>query len=967
MSTLRPSEAGHPCIQRDATTDHSQMTSELAFTPRSVLNSEMHVEDASPFSGDSTSRNCDIEFPLYSRATLPMEIVREEDRIPIAITRCLSGSDAGTVHGHLEEDQLAHAQSHNTGHAGQPSYSPRKSLPSHWLPKSSGPNLATAQRSKERSHKKDSQSGSPIQVKTIRGARSAIDFRKSYDIESPTYLTKEALAAVENDMSSPTSADGLHRLRRSPSKPSWRSPATSPLRSSPSQHTTNNMKMSPTRAGLLKAGSTSGSHSRAASSVTTSCKTFHTANESPVRSPSGTELSFHSASEYPEDAQIPHLKLDTDVELLQSHRRHDSTSPVKQQAATVGKTKYTKPRLALHIPITGFIGDSDSAASPLVILGSSTTNPRSSSPDLPRLPSRIPRGTATAKSGSAYSATQSSLLKRAQSVRSLATKSSIQNIPFNEPHQIPLPETPVASSLRQVRTVNSSGSTPILSRHSARETTKPSHGLAGSLNGYSSSEIDESDQLTRLALEPVCLSVAYTHDSSRLPNCDGTEPGSRATSSATVKALPLLAKPAPTDSSITYGRKKADSHGVTIGTNSYRHTSKLPTITVMMTDNPDLIADLGSLNIRNSIENFELPSSRIKSPTDSSTRGRTVRYVSEIRIQTESQHSLRSSGSSELRATAPEFVPRSIVDKPIQSNQNGLPQSASEPPDVIPTDVSDPPQFQPAPWFPLDMSGLDKHGIPWFYYMNPVQVAYDQGFRNGRSKSPRKFKHKKQRHSLSSPTDVHNCMPDQNLPPCKAITAAPPLATMGQRLSSSELMPPSPIPDHRRQQESNENMTQSSSESLTHRAETRNDQMNDRDVPFARQLDHIAQQDVLVNNTNIERPHGPRIDFRSIQNVTREQESRNPRYTNYHTMFTRHGRYHHRHAGNGLYNGRGSVGVPMFATTPFPDPAPPQGRPPLGPGGRPVVIGTEACGMIDVVFAAELGGGWPCNTCAPDH
>lgn len=181
-------------------------------------------------------------------------------------------------------------------------------------------------------------------------------------------------------------------------------------------------------------------------------------------------------------------------------------------------------------------------------------------------------------------------------------------------------------------------------------------------------------------------------------------------------------------------------------------------------------------------------------------------------------------------------------------------------------------------------------------------------------------------------------------------------------------MPPPPVPAHTYQQGSNGNRLKRGTDRLAHYPESsRGNKTHETDAAFSRQLDVIAQQGVLCNSTNVDLSRGPIIDLTAVRNVNNRQESYNTPYTKYHTVSMRHGRYHHRHAGNGLYNGRGSSGVPMSATTPFPDPSPPQGRPPMGAGGSPAIIGTEACGVVDIVFAAELGGGWPCNTCAPDH
>ncbi|KAF2844631.1 hypothetical protein T440DRAFT_523330 [Plenodomus tracheiphilus IPT5] len=948
MSTLRPFEAAQPSARNITSFEcDKQQTSDMAFTPRSALDDGMHGNNASaPFSTPYVG-SLSIDLPLYSRATLTIESVRDSSHVSSCSTRRLSGSDAGTAHNLHGGSQTAHLDSRTVGHVGQASHSPRKSLPSHWLSKGSGPNLATAKRAKERSHRKDSQHGSPIETKTIHAARSSVDIGNSYGVESPTYLTKEALAAVENDIASPTTTYGPNKLRRSPSKPSWRSPTASPLRSSPGQQTAINAKSSPSRSALLNLSTASSSHSRGPSSVAASCGTFHTANESPVRSPSGTELSFQSAPEHIEDTELPHLKLDADSELLQPSQHRINASPPKQQAATVGNSSQPKPKLALHIPGADSIANADSSVTLVSTAGSSATNTSSSSPEHYQPVSRIPRVTGSIKSGSAYSATRSSTLKQTKSARSSAAKSNFQQNQIDKPHQVPLPKTHVAQSVRHVRTVDSSGTTPMLSHHSVQET----HRLADTQDPGSMTRLTTLEQLNQPASGTERTGLTLQGNPVDLPEYSGNEQSSRATSATTIKAPPMLRDPVLSDSAIIYSRKKGNDLGIILGTTSCPSMLDLRKTIVMMAQTLDLTVGVGNLDMCDAIKTFEYAAPASVSPIASSVRGRSDRYVPEMRRPTGSQHSLQSGPGSELRATAPNFVPQPVLDKPTE---------------IEPTPTLTPPQFEQAPWFPLDMSGFDMHGIPWFYYMYPVQFAYDQGFRNGRIKSPRKVKTKKRRHLMSSLLDAQESSADPGSHASEVASAVPPPAIIHRRLASSELMPPPPIPVHGRQQGSIENSLRGGNRTKAQDSEVSRN-VHDSDIPFARQLDVIAQQDVLCNNTNANRSRDAIVNLTDIENVSPYHGSRNAPYTNYHTVSMRHGRYHHRHAGNGLYNGRGSGGVPMYATTPFPDPSPPQGRPPVGAGGTTAIVGTEACGLADVVLAAELGGGMPCNTCAPDH
>jgi len=939
MSTLRPLNAGYSYPQdADVTAHECQQAPEAVFTPRSALHDGMRVNSINTRASGPPNGNLNIDLPSYSRAMLSMEIIRdgkltqsasrsnhhaihlealisyhEDNRNASSLSRRFSGSDTGTTRVSSEEFQLNSDESQTVGHSVQTSHSPRKSLPTHWLQRSSGPQLATAQRAKERSHKKDPQTWSRVEMKKIRGARSTVEIRKAQSVDGPNYLTKEALAAVETDIASPKSVHSPSKLHQSPS---WCSPATSPLHSSPKPHTTLTMKMSPTRVAFLSAETAPGSHSRAPSSVAASCGTFYTANESPVRSPSGSEFSFQSASECLQEMIIPDLKY-ADGEMLQATRHTVGASPVKQKAATVGKMSSTKPRLAPKILSPTSVTDSNYPNTRASTTDGSLTSPTSFSPESPRLACRIPRLAGAVKPGSAYGATRSSTLKRAQSVRSLASTSNSRRNQSPEAHQVALPETPADTSLRHVRTVNSLGTTPILPSH-------PIHDMAKSCTDSGLHNVDST----------LGISVPDSHggkapESPSVPGMeragltlkDSADQGSRTISITTVQALPSRKDPVPTDSAIIYSRKKVNHPNVVLGTTSS-----------LLTENSTSCVAASS--------------------TASSVRSRSEGYPSETCQQTERQQSSQSNLGTELRATAPDFVPQSHPSIPAE---NTLVEALS------------PTYFDQAPWFPLDMTGFDKYGIPWFYYMYPVQFAYDQGFRNGRFRSPRKFHNKKQRQPRHPAIDGQQSIRITGSQPSKMETSGPPLATIARRPASGELMPPPRWPANRYQQNSQENCLRGGGTTAARILEG-SSATQARSTPFARQLDLISQRDVLCNTSLGNRP--PRkydVDLTTVRNVAPLPSQGGEPYTNYHTVSSRHGRYHHRYAGNGLYNGRGSVGIPMSATTPFPDPSPPQGRPHLGGEGRPAIIGTEACGMVDVVFAAELGGGVPCNTCAPDH
>jgi hypothetical protein len=167
------------------------------------------------------------------------------------------------------------------GHIEDDSHSPRKPIPSQWLHKTSAPRLATAQRAKVRETKKDSPSGSPIDHKPPRSARSF------HAADGATFLTKEALAAVESDITSPTSRHSPIKQQQPKTKPSWNSPVQLPKRDTLRKAANTSIRLSPSKATLLSP--TTGEHKESMKDVTT--------HGSPVRHPTGPHPSIYQLKE----------------------------------------------------------------------------------------------------------------------------------------------------------------------------------------------------------------------------------------------------------------------------------------------------------------------------------------------------------------------------------------------------------------------------------------------------------------------------------------------------------------------------------------------------------------------------------------------------------------------------------------------------------------------------------------------
>jgi hypothetical protein len=356
--------------------------------------------------------------------------------------------------------------------------------------------------------------------------------------------------------------------------------------------------------------------------------------------------------------------------------------------------------------------------------------------------------------------------------------------------------------------------------------------------------------------------------------------------------------------------------------------------------------DLGTFRqIEMHVDNTSTASVHTRTNTrdPSPDRGRAKQLVPHTHRQEESEHSLQSSLGSDLRATAPEFVPLPPPSTSLEAKDPTLKPQIDASTDLLGSMAFD----------------LDMYGIPWFYYMYQVQVAYNQGFQNGRSRSPKKFRQKKQKSFVSPPSDTYQ-------------PAAPVLEQTSEQVQRRMSIVPPPasmvhLSEQRAQQKRDdpaENVVVSIETSSLHETAA-----GDRAYsPFATQKALIARQAALGDTANV--PRNPNVDITTIRNVALPCERRNtPVLNNYpKTMpnrgghYNEHRRYYNR-SDNGLYSygSRGTVCVPMHHTVPFPTPMPPQGRPVYS------MLGSEACGMVDIVVAAERGGGEACHTCEPDH
>ena len=261
--------------------------------------------------------------------------------------------------------------------------------------------------------------------------------------------------------------------------------------------------------------------------------------------------------------------------------------------------------------------------------------------------------------------------------------------------------------------------------------------------------------------------------------------------------------------------------------------------------------------------------------------------------------------------------------------------------------------IQSSPNLP-DLYALDGYGIPWFYHMYPVPWVFPTVFNKIRSKSPKKLKSNKQRSAVDLSAAEQEEKPETKGPThLKAVTGV----TAGTTPALNSTWDDDPT--------SQRQTTVAVSEDRPTIATVPDSKTSDG--PFSSQLDEIARQAALQPKTNVVQPPG--VDLTTIRNVSTQDDHTQGQAQVYNTVPSR--RRNQRHLGNGLYGGRGNVGMPLYATAPFPMPIPPMGKPIEQSGGSHAYLGytfhKQGCGTVDIGKAAEYGGVQPCNTCEPGH
>ncbi|KAJ4316654.1 hypothetical protein N0V94_005335 [Neodidymelliopsis sp. IMI 364377] len=455
-------------------------------------------------------------------------------------------------------------------------------------------------------------------------------------------------------------------------------------------------------------------------------------------------------------------------------------------------------------------------------------------------------------------------------------------------------KTLAEKSSRRGRTVDSSDSTPILE---ARESDDPE--VSVSIAGVAlrstprSVEIFESDVSSSHLQD---LSV----DSQAVESCNrALSSTSRATSISTVRAPRVFDDPASTDVAIIYSSKRSGEAG------AFHHSNA--------DDECDDLA-ISAPESGNDLQNT-LP-----------IRGRSRQFELNQRHATVGEATPQSTSSSDLRATATEFVP-------------GRNDGCSK----VENDAAAQAQILP------DMYALDGYGIPWFYHLYPIPYYYPPPPQHVRSRSPKKFRHKKQRWILNkSPERLQNESQGMEIQAETAAFSSAQDTSIEQATTTKDAQDTTDTRD-------------------TEYVPVATPCLKPVEGPFSSQLDMVAHQTSLQNHGSTVKPS--HVDLTTIRNVPSRHEPTQLNLQGHATIPTR--RRTNRQAGNGLYGGRGNAGIPLYATAPFPDPVPPFGGQTehhSRDSGAYIgyAIATKSCGIIDVEKAAEHGGARACNTCEPD-
>lgn len=356
------------------------------------------------------------------------------------------------------------------------STSPRKPLPAHWLPSHSSSGHKTPQSMNSAAGPQALPKGSPTNRNAAQATRSLRELGKG-----TSFLTKEALNAVDNNIALPTLRRTPSKAQVSSTKVSWNSPSVSPNAGSPRRKA--GPPTNPSHSRATQSGShVAASHRRNNSIISTGATSYHTAHGSPVRSPASSPDSFKSTIEcFLAESSSKIVDNEADVTVEQNEDSGSMSRPVPFDTATGIRKRTSRAALSVSTaPRTSGFATEPATSSPLgTALNSPKANAsRRKSPEdgqvgdlhLPTSTAQsscIPR-MSTSPGSSAHAPTLSSTLKQTKSAHTLRSpKTARDKVGSNSiTVKSKYHET---KSTRHVRTLDSTGSTPVQPDHKYRD------------------------------------------------------------------------------------------------------------------------------------------------------------------------------------------------------------------------------------------------------------------------------------------------------------------------------------------------------------------------------------------------------------------------------------------------------------------------------------------------------------------
>lgn len=555
-------------------------------------------------------------------------------------------SDIETSQGTSESSIDIITERTSVGHGAGKATSPHAPLPARCLPSSTSPVPATAQADKSYGKSQVPSGGMPTDCGTLRSTQRSLDAGKS-SVAKATFLTKEALDAVDANMTSPI-------LRRSPSKmhqPHTKQPLSSST-VSPKMQSSQHSAASPTKPSPPPRTAPPGSHIHAkhrrapSSVVSTGATTFYTAHGSPVRSIAYSQSNCSSAEDFHDPVQSDWADDFADIDGKQIEESYSSKlrtnttgSPVKARA------RPSKPELSINIPTRDSALSADQT--PVSAFTSATSSSGGASPRPDHLDvsstsliamqsSRIPRISST-KISTARAPTLSSTLKQTKSAQTL--RSPKASTGAANPARTPDSKPSSTKSPRHVRTLDSAGSTPVMLDRRTRNNLSKS----ASVTGFATTKAERTLQASEGGLHGRWWHFVTFEESLSTDLCSVARGPSRATSASTITAAKNNSRPPTT--------------GMFFHTSIGLRTCKdclLRSSGIVHSSDADDECDASTASTSSSAKD---------TPNSLPPRGPNIPH---LRLATASSLSAHTPSTSDLRATAEEFVPAGGTTSDIQ-------------------------------------------------------------------------------------------------------------------------------------------------------------------------------------------------------------------------------------------------------------------------------------------------------------